>query len=118
MSTPQGADVQALVAERGGVPITVNNGNGTTVQMATGIGLIIAVTAANLSITAAARAILRDGTDTTGSPLAYLAMPAAAGISPGIDGPGIYFGTGLYAQLAAGSAQVSVTYIPLTLPLK
>ena len=118
MSTPQGADVQALVAERGGVPVTVVAIAGATGQLMTGIGLVTAISAANTSITNATRMLLRDGIDTTGPVIAAIAAAAAQGYSLGPVEPGIYFGQGLYLQNFAGAATVTVTYIPLTLPLK
>jgi len=118
MSTPQQADTPQIIAERGGVPVTVPFPSAGAGQICTGIGLILAVTFANFSATTPVHAVLRDGTDTTGPMLAQLAAVAA-----GNDGvypcePGIYFGTGLYLQVTVGACLGTVTYIPLLNPLK
>ena len=118
MSTPPGQDQLNWWPERGGVPVTVTNVNGGAGQLCTGIGLITSITAANFSTTTAARFTLLDGTDTTGPPLAAIGTPAGGGASIGAGDGGIYFGTGLYLRSITGAAQIVVTYIPLTLPLK
>lgn len=99
-------------------PVTVGNANSAGGQLMTGIGLIIAITVLNTNATAAARFFLRDGIDSTGPIIAYLGAAAGGSDTLGPCPPGIYFGRGLFLQDAAGTAGVTVTYIPLLTPLK
>ena len=118
MSTPQQADTPQIIAERGGVPVTVATANTLSQQLITGIGLIIAVTFVNTNVSTPARYTLHDGTDATGPALGILGAPASGsdGIYP--REPGIYFGTGLYVAENTGVGLLTVTYIPLRNPLK
>ena len=99
-------------------PVTVAVSTSGAVQMATGIGLILAITVANESVTTPARFTLQDGADTTSPVIAALAAPGGDSCQVSPASPGIYFGTGLYLGWQAGSAHVTVTYIPLLTPLK
>ena len=118
MSTPPGQDQLNWWLERGGVPVTVSNTNASTQQLVTGIGLITAISARAISATIAPQFELHDGTDSTGNIMANICMAAGGGMMSGAGFPGIYFGGGLYLLGISGFAQVTVTYIPLTLPLK
>ena len=118
MTTPQSGDWQQLIAERGGVPVTVAVAGSGSQQIMTGIGLIIQVTFANTNLSTPARYRLLDGTDSTGPTLAILTAPAVSGITVSPCPPGIYFGNGIYYHAELGAATVSVTYIPLFYPLK
>jgi len=118
VSTPPGQDQLNWALERGGVPVTVANTAAGNNQLMTGIGLITSIQAANPSPTTAALIYLLDGSDATAPVLSRFAVPVSAseGQSGGISG--IYFGRGLYVYYEFGFAYVTVTYIPLTLPLK
>ena len=118
MSTPPGQEQLNWALERGGTPVTVVNAGGSGGQLCTGIGLITCITIANNSFTVGARFVLCDGTDSSGPRIAALAVAAGAGTGIPAGMPGIYFGTGLYLNVLSGLANVTVTYIPLTLPLK
>ena len=118
MTVPQSGDAGNWWPERGGVPVTVATAGIGSQQLVTGIGLIIAVTFVNANVSTPARSTLHDGADATGTILAILGAPASGGGSPGIAPPGIYFGTGLYYAVNTGNALMTVTYIPLALPLK
>ena len=118
MSTPPGQEQLNWWLERGGVPVTVANTAAGNNQLMTGIGLITSVRVANPSPTTPAVIFLLDGIDSTSPVLARFAAPVSGndGMSP--CAPGVYFGTGLYVYYVNGFAYVTVTYIPLTLPLK
>ena len=118
MSEPAPNSPDATYARHGHVPVTVSAGQSGSQQVVTGIGLIICITFANTGTTTPARASLYDGTDHSGQIIAALAAPAAGSdtVSPGT--PGIYFGNGLYYYANTGGAITTITYIPLTSPLK
>jgi len=118
VSTPPGQEQLNWWLERGGVPVTVANTAAGNNQLMTGIGLITSIQVANPSPTTAAVIFLLDGSDATAPVLSRFAVPASAseGQSGGISG--VYFGRGLYIYYEIGFAYVTVTYIPLTLPLK
>ena len=118
MSTPPGQDQLNWWLERGGVPVTVNNGGYGAAQLMTGIGVITFINCVNTNVSTLASFVLHDGTDATGPVLAYLVVPAGSTVNFSPGDTGIYFGTGLYVQDNSGSARVSVTYVPLALPLK
>jgi len=82
-------------------------------QLATGPGVIIAVTTLNQGATTAFKFYLRDGTDATGNVLAAFQVPAGdcRQLAPGE--PGIPFANGVYADEHIGQGDVTLTYIPL-----
>jgi len=118
VTTPPGQDQLNWWPERGGIPVTVNNGGAGGGLLATGIGLIICITASNPNASVAMRYTLRDGIDNTGPVLAYIACPVGYGDDITPAPPGIYFGQGLFLQDQAGGGAISITYLPLLYPLK
>ena len=118
MTAPAPNSPAATYARYGHTPVTVSNTNASTQQLVTGIGLITAISARAISATTAPQFELHDGTDSTGNILANICMAAGGGMMSGAGFPGIYFGRGLYLLGVSGFAQVTVTYIPLTEPLR
>ena len=118
MSTPPGQEQLNWWLERGGVPVTVANTAAGNNQLMTGIGLITSVRVANPSPTTPALIFLLDGIDSTSPVLARFAAPVSGNDGLSLTVPGVYFGTGLYVAYVLGFAYVTVSYIPLTLPLK
>ena len=118
MTTPAPNSPDAVYRQFGHVPRTVSVPGSGSQQLMTGIGLIIQATLANTNLSTPARYRLLDGTDSTAPTLAILAAPAASGITMSPCPPGIYFGNGIYYHAELGAATVSVTYIPLTDPLR
>ena len=100
------------------LPRTVTNVGfaGANHQLVTGIGLIIAISAINNTLTTAGLGWLRDGTDVTGEYLVMVSVPAAGSFALGPCAPGIPFRRGLFMQIYSGGIDIAVTYIPVVAP--
>ena len=96
------------------LPVTVNNLLKTagSLQLMTGSGLIIAITALSLTATIASQFRVLDGTDSTGDLRAVIGAPAAGNASFSPADPGIPFRIGLYLEHQTGTMVITVTYIP------
>jgi len=118
VTTPAPNSPAATYQRFGRTPVTVSNTAAGLSQLVTGIGLITSIQVANPSPTTPAVIFLLDGSDTTAPVLSRFAVPVSGseGQSGGISG--IYFGRGLYIYYETGFAYVSVTYVPLTEPLR
>ena len=118
MTTPAPNSPAATYQRFGRTPVTVSSTAAGLSQLVTGIGLLTRVNVANPSPTTPAVIALLDGSDATAPVIAWFAAPVSGndGMSGGISG--VYFGRGLYIYYEIGFAYVSVTYIPLTDPLR
>ena len=118
MTTPAPNSPAATYERFGHTPVTVSDLVGFGGQLMTGIGLITAVTFLNYETGSPSSVILYDGGSTAGTPLAVIGAPGGGGGGYGIGLPGIYFCHGLYSSVVSGQMAVTVTYVPLTEPLR
>ena len=92
------------------VPVSYASGNK---QLVTGIGVLTSVTMSAYYATSKALAMILDGTDTSGPPIAIASAPAGGQGSPSLGYPGVLFRRGLYLWTIAGPVVMVVTYVPL-----
>ena len=116
MSTPGSGNPTPGAWSDGAVTVSNTGKAGQSTALATGPGLITAITAIPSTLTVASQMYLLDGSDATGEFLAVLGIPAGGSfaLSPGV--PGIPFRRGLFVANHAGGCLMTVTYIPAYQP--
>jgi hypothetical protein len=82
-------------------------------ELFTGVGLMMASSAAETTGSARALAYLHDGVDASGVIIGVLGCPSGSGTDIGPGWPGIYFQTGLYLEIVTGTITVSVTFVAM-----